>query len=117
MVSRAAARLAADPPAIATAHFLAEADPYHPSANPDGYINLGTAESRLMWDLLEPVLIAPRSIHPSDIRYGPLYGTETLRTAIAALAGSNLARRSRSRRPGGGQRCDRGTGHRGHRAV
>jgi 1-aminocyclopropane-1-carboxylate synthase 1/2/6 len=87
MVSRTAARLAADPPAIATAHFLAEADPYHPSANPGGYINLGTAESKLMWDLLEPVMTAPRSIHPSDIHYGQLYGTPPLRAVIAALLG------------------------------
>jgi aspartate/methionine/tyrosine aminotransferase len=90
MVSRAAARLAADPPAIATAHFLAEADPYHPSANPDGYINLGTAEHKLMWDLLEPVLSAPREIHPSDIHYSQLYGVESLRGAIAALLGRTV---------------------------
>lgn len=87
MVSRTAARLAADPPAIATAHFLAEADPYHPSANPGGYINLGTAENKLMWDLLEPVMTAPQSIRPSDIYYGQLYGTEPLRAGIAALLG------------------------------
>jgi aspartate/methionine/tyrosine aminotransferase len=87
MVSRTAARLAADPPAIATAHFLAEADPYHPSTNPGGYINLGTAENKLMWDLLEPVMTAPRSIHPSDIHYGQLYGMQPLRAGIAALLG------------------------------
>lgn len=87
MVSRIAARLAADPPAIAAAHFVAEADPYHPGTNPDGYVNLGTAQSKLVWDLPAPVVTAPRSLKPSDLHYGHLHDTESLRTAIAALLG------------------------------
>jgi 1-aminocyclopropane-1-carboxylate synthase 1/2/6 len=84
-VSGQAARLVADTPAIAVAHFAAEADPYHPQRNPDGYVNLGTAENRLTWDLLADRLRAPRSIGPADTRYGPLYGTEPMRTALAAF--------------------------------
>lgn len=82
MTSRTAKLLAADTPAIAAAHFEAEADAYGP-ANPGGYVNLGTAENRLLWDL-----VAPRLHHrPSatDVHYGQLYGTAELRTAIAAL--------------------------------
>jgi aspartate/methionine/tyrosine aminotransferase len=87
MVSRAAARLAADTPAIATAHFRAEADPYHPVTNPQGYVNLGTAENRLMWDLLAPRLTTPRNLAATDVHYGQLHGMADLRAAIAALLG------------------------------
>jgi aspartate/methionine/tyrosine aminotransferase len=86
-VSRRAARLAAESPAIATAHFRAEADPYHPHHNPGGYLNLGTAENRLMWDLLAPRLTAPRPVRAEDTGYGPLHGTAALRRAIAGLLG------------------------------
>lgn len=85
MVSQRAARLAAESPAIATAHFRAQADPYHPERNPDGCINLGTAENRLVWDLLEPRLTAPRPVRAEDVHYAPLHGTAALRTTIAAF--------------------------------
>jgi 1-aminocyclopropane-1-carboxylate synthase len=85
MVSRQAARLVAGTPAIAVAHFAAEADPYHPTDNPDGYVNLGTAENRLVWDLLEPRLRAPRALAAADTRYAPLYGTRALREAVAGF--------------------------------
>lgn len=82
MTSRTAKWLAADVPVIAAAHFEAEADRYGPD-NPGGYVNLGTAENRLVWDLLAPRLrLQPRE---HDIHYGPLYGTSELRTAIAKL--------------------------------
>lgn len=84
-VSRQAGRLVARSPVIADAHFLAEADPYHPGRNPDGYINLGTAENRLAWDLLASRLHAPRRVTAEDTRYAPLHGTAALREAIAAF--------------------------------
>ena len=85
MVSRVAARLVAGSPAIAAAHFRAEADPYDPATNPGGYVNLGTAESRLVWDLLAPRLAAARPRTAADVRYGHLHGTDELRGAVAAL--------------------------------
>jgi 1-aminocyclopropane-1-carboxylate synthase 1/2/6 len=82
MVSRTARFLTADVPVIAAAHFEVEADRYHPG-NPGGYVNLGTADNRLVWDLLKPRLTTtPRA---SDVHYGPLYGSVGLRTAIAKL--------------------------------
>ncbi|HEY2764323.1 MAG TPA: aminotransferase class I/II-fold pyridoxal phosphate-dependent enzyme [Pseudonocardiaceae bacterium] len=87
MVSQRAALLAAQSPAIATAHFRAQADPYHPEHNPGGYLNLGTAENRLVWDLLAPRLTATRPVRAEDTHYGPLHGTPALRTAIAAFLG------------------------------
>jgi aspartate/methionine/tyrosine aminotransferase len=87
MVSRAAARLAANATAMAAARSCAEADPYHPIRNVDGYINLSTAENRLMWDLLAPRLNAPRDLVATDVHYGQLHGMADLREAIAVLLG------------------------------
>lgn len=85
MVSQRATRLVAESPAIAIAHFRAQADPYHPERNPDGCINLGTAENRLVWDLLEPRLTVPRPVRAEDTHYAPLHGSAALRTTIAAF--------------------------------
>lgn len=85
MVSRRAAALTAHAPAIAAAHLRVEQDPYDPQHNPAGYLNLGTAENRLVWDLLSPKLAAAREIGPRDVRYGPLHGSVRLRTATARL--------------------------------
>jgi aspartate/methionine/tyrosine aminotransferase len=88
MVSQRAARLAAQSPAIAAAHFHAEAEPYHPRHRPDGYVNLGTAENRLVWDLLEPRLARRPAPAAADAHYAPLYGTPALREVLAGfLAG------------------------------
>ncbi|HEX5813009.1 MAG TPA: aminotransferase class I/II-fold pyridoxal phosphate-dependent enzyme [Pseudonocardia sp.] len=85
MVSKQAARLAADSPAIAVAHLRAEADPYDPERNPAGHANLGTAENRLTWDLIAGVLTGPRPLEPADVRYGPLHGSDRLRAVTARL--------------------------------
>jgi aspartate/methionine/tyrosine aminotransferase len=82
MTSRAARLLAGDEPAIAAAHFKVEADRYGPG-NPDGYVNLGTADNRLVWDLLAPRLTMPP--RQADVHYGLLYGTPELRTVVARL--------------------------------
>lgn len=87
MVSHTAARLADDVPAIAAAHFAAEADRFHPTGNPRGYVNLGTAENRLGWDLLEPLLTAARPRRPEHVHYGLPHGTAELREAVADLLG------------------------------
>lgn len=84
-VSRQASRLVGAAPAIAAAHFRAEADPYDPLTNLSGYFNLGTAENRMVWDLVEPWLAGPRSVRAADTRYAPLHGSSGLRTAIAGL--------------------------------
>src|SRR5215207_6035307 len=83
MVSHQAARLVAGSPAIADAHFRAEREPYHPRHRPDGYLNLGTAENRLVWDLLEARIEASRPLSAADVRYAPLHGTAALREAVA----------------------------------
>jgi aspartate/methionine/tyrosine aminotransferase len=85
MVSSRAAAIAAHPPTIAVAHLRAEADPYHPGRNPGGYLNLGTEENRLVWDLLEPRLAAISVACPDDVRHGSPHGSPALRDAVADL--------------------------------
>jgi 1-aminocyclopropane-1-carboxylate synthase len=86
MVSERARNLAAQgTPPIAAAHFRAQARPYHPEHCPDGYLNLGTAEQRLVWDLLEPILAGPRAVTAEDSHYGMVYGTPRLRERTADL--------------------------------
>ena len=86
MASERARLLAAQgTPPIAAAHFRAQARPYHPELRPDGYLNLGTAENRLVWDLLEPVLTGPRAVTAEDTHYGMVYGTPDLRERAADL--------------------------------
>lgn len=85
MVARRMQRLLCGAPPIAAAHFRAEARPYHPARDPEGYVNLGTAENRLLWDLLAPVLTAPRPLTAEDARYAPLHGSRALREAVAAF--------------------------------
>lgn len=87
MVSRRAAALTARPPAIAAAHFRAEADPYHPLRRPGGYLNLGTAENRLVWDLLRPRLAARRPPAAADAQYAPLHGAADFREVLARFLG------------------------------
>ncbi|MBK3582003.1 aminotransferase class I/II-fold pyridoxal phosphate-dependent enzyme [Streptomyces sp. MBT65] len=84
--SRQAARLVSGSPAIADAHFRAEALPYHPSLRPDGWLNLGTAENRLVQDLHGEV--PPLPLTARETRYAPLYGTPELREHIARHLGS-----------------------------
>jgi aspartate/methionine/tyrosine aminotransferase len=86
-LSARAQRLLSEPSPLVVAHFEAVADPYHPVRNPTGYVNLGTAQNHLLWDLLEPVLCAPRPMVASDVHYHPLYGTASLREAVARFLG------------------------------
>jgi 1-aminocyclopropane-1-carboxylate synthase len=85
VISRQSARLVADPPAIAEAHFRAEAEPYDQRLRPGGYLNLGTAENRLLWDLLEDRLALLDRPTRATTRYAPLHGTPVLRERVARL--------------------------------
>jgi aspartate/methionine/tyrosine aminotransferase len=82
VVSRQAARLVAGSPAIAAAHFTAEADPFR-AGSAGGYVNVGTAENRLVWDLLAARLQRARPVSAADSRYAPLHGTPALRERVA----------------------------------
>lgn len=58
------------------------ADPWS-AGNPDGYIDLGTAENRLVFDLLEPKLTAPRRVTAEDTWYQDRAGSPSFRQELA----------------------------------
>jgi aspartate/methionine/tyrosine aminotransferase len=58
------------------------ADPWS-SKNPDGYIDVGTAENRLVFDLLEPKLTAPRRVTAEDTWYQDRAGSPSFRRELA----------------------------------
>lgn len=82
-LSRRAAQLAADPPPLVAAHFQAAREPFHVTDHPSGYVNLGTAENCLLWDLLAPKLRTSRPVREGETHYHPLYGMADFRAALA----------------------------------
>ncbi|WP_112244173.1 aminotransferase class I/II-fold pyridoxal phosphate-dependent enzyme [Kribbella monticola] len=68
--------MTADPYAVMSA------DPWSPD-NPDGYVDLSVAENRLVFDLLEPKLTAPRRLTAEDTQYQELAGSPSLRAEVA----------------------------------
>jgi aspartate/methionine/tyrosine aminotransferase len=58
------------------------ADPWS-AGNLDGYIDLGTAENRLVFDLLEPKLTAPRRVTAEDTWYQDRAGSPSFRQELA----------------------------------
>jgi aspartate/methionine/tyrosine aminotransferase len=81
-VSRRARSLLGEPAPLVEAHFTVAKDPWSPD-NPDGYINLGTSENQLVFDLLEPKLTAARSITAADTHYQELHGSASFRAELA----------------------------------
>lgn len=79
---RARERLARTGPPVDVHHTIAT-DPWS-ADNPDGYINLGTAENHLLFDLLEPKLVGPRNVTAEDTQYQPLAGSDSFRAELAA---------------------------------
>jgi aspartate/methionine/tyrosine aminotransferase len=51
--------------------------------NPSGFIDLGTAENHLLFDLLEPKLTGPRAITAEDTHYQDSAGSPSFRAALA----------------------------------
>lgn len=72
------------------AHFEHQDDSWDPGTNPDGYIGMCVAENRLVWDLIEPKLTAPRSVPQSATEYDIMIGSDNLRQRLADFLGRNL---------------------------
>ncbi len=58
--------------------------------DPDRYVCLAIAENKLVWDLLEPRLGAPRDVPEHAAGYDTMVGSEALRTAVAAFGSEHL---------------------------
>lgn len=82
-LSPRASRLLHEPSPLIQAHFRCAADPFDPVERPGGYVNFGTAEHHLLWDLVGPRLALTPPLRASDAHYGMLFGTPALRGALA----------------------------------
>lgn len=56
----------------------------------DGFIDMSTAENKLMWDLLEPQIGRARDVPPSAVGYGDTRGNPDLRSAVAEFASKHF---------------------------
>ena len=62
------------------------AEPWSPT-DPDGYVNLGTAENHLLFDLLAPRLAAARTVTAADTEYQLMQGMPSFRAELARFLG------------------------------
>lgn len=83
ILSKRGAKLLENAQPLVEAHFKSESDPWNKDTNPRGYINLGTAENHLVFDLLEPVLNKNPELEALHTHYGPLYGLDSFRQVMA----------------------------------
>lgn len=73
---------------LVRAHFACAEDPFEPDTNPGGFVNFGTAENLIVFDLVKPLLEASQEIRGCDTHYNELHGAGFFRRAIAEfLAG------------------------------
>lgn len=73
--------------------YLADArnvEQYHPETAPQGALQLGVAESKLLEDMLVPALNTPISLTPDCIYYQPTHGRPACRQAMASYATTML---------------------------
>lgn len=68
-----------------TGHMACCEDPFS-KENPNGYLNFGIAENRLIDDLALEVLNRKANCGPEHIHYAPLAGLESLRNSFASFA-------------------------------
>eukprot|EP00111_Clytia_hemisphaerica_P001465 TCONS_00004188-protein len=84
---RACTKSKGQPNLLHTAWYRHHQNPYHPQQNPDGIINLGTAENRLLFDLIQEKLadIKLDQMHESYTHYCKLSGTDAFRQKLSAF--------------------------------
>ena len=92
MISGWGRRLSGHDPFLVKAHFRCAEAPFHPEDNPAGYINFGTAENLICFDLIEPLLREAQEIHESDTHYNELHGAGFFREAIAEFLAGRAGR-------------------------
>lgn len=82
-ISKRGVRLTETPQPLVKAHFKCAENPWHETENPDGYINLGTAENHLSYKLIESKLNGGGYIREHHTHYAALHGMEEFRQALA----------------------------------
>lgn len=68
---------------LVAAHYRCATDPWHSETNPGGYINFGTAENHLVFDLLQKKLNSKPGIEEHHTHYAELHGMQSFREALA----------------------------------
>ena len=66
------------------------ADPFHPESNPNGFLNLGTAENRLMSDVLTAKLASISKYDPESQYYFDKRGFARFRQTLASFLTARL---------------------------
>lgn len=61
----------------------AQTNPYDKTTNQGGIINLGTAQSFLLGDILKPKLLSSRNLPEDSFHYVPIRGVPAFRQALA----------------------------------
>jgi len=92
MISERGRRLSSHDPFLVDAHLRCADNDFHPESNPRGYVNLGTAENRMVFDLLEPLLNRAQEICEPDTHYNVLHGARFFRDAIVRLLSNRAGR-------------------------
>jgi aspartate/methionine/tyrosine aminotransferase len=85
MVSQRATRLVAELPPVVDAYTRVRARPYRQGQDPEGYLDLGATENRLVQDLLTAWLADRPPLTSPVLRNELWYGAAPLREAIAAF--------------------------------
>ncbi len=88
-LSKRAQKLVKSPSAIVKGMLACAEDPFS-EENPDGHLNFGIAENRLIDDLALEVLNSPLKFGPEHVHYGPLEGRRSLERRLRALRGKTL---------------------------
>lgn len=92
MISDRAKQWQSHDPFLVKAHFACADDPFDPGTNPDGYVNFGTAENKMVFDVLKPLLQKHIRIKEPDTHYNQLHGAQFFREAIAEFLGRRAGR-------------------------
>ncbi|MCH8486677.1 MAG: aminotransferase class I/II-fold pyridoxal phosphate-dependent enzyme [Candidatus Cyclonatronum sp.] len=82
-ISKRGTRILDNNQPLVAAHYRCASDPWHPQSNPKGYINFGTAENHLVFDLLQKKLNAKPGIDEHHTHYAELHGMKHFREALA----------------------------------
>ena len=92
MISERAIQWRKHDPFLVKAHFECARDPFNPISNPAGYVNFGTAENKMVFDILNPLLREHVKIKDEDTHYNELHGSGIFREAVATFLSRRAGR-------------------------
>lgn len=79
MISKRAEKLFTETPPLVDAHFVCAKNPFNAQTNPEGYVNLGTAENFLPEEALLKKLAQTPALTAKQLHYDISYGGQELR--------------------------------------